>query len=435
MNCGWAASDITPEAGIHMGGYWGRTSGATGIHDPLFVRALVFSHDGTLAALITLDVIGLDADTVRDLRLRVAKRTKIAAGNVMICCSHTHAGPLTMQFRGMGNVDYDYLSRLLEVATEVVANAVSSTRPVCFSHAMPKVTFGVNRRNAEGGPVASRAHVLRIDRDDGCRAVLFCYACHPAVLGNCNHSISGDYPTAAVRFIERETNAFPMFVNGACGDINPRIRNGGFKDVEEIGSELGNAVVKSFSTATEIDAECLQCRSICKELPLIDPPSKVQIILERLALKLKATTKRAFGGDYWSLLALRAQLHWAEEMLELIQSGTRGLTQSFELQGFRIGSAVLLGMEGEMFVRYQHELEKNSPFKPTIVCGLANGCIGYVPTADEYQHGGYEVGTPYTFKLTAKTSAYRVYPSIQMLSPESERILREAALHMLTKFV
>ena len=83
MNCGWAASDITPEAGIHMGGYWGRTSGATGIFDALFVRALVFSHDGTLAALITFDVIGLDADTVRDLRLRVAKRTKIAAGNVM----------------------------------------------------------------------------------------------------------------------------------------------------------------------------------------------------------------------------------------------------------------------------------------------------------------------------------------------------------------
>ena len=88
-----------------------------------------------------------------------------------------------------------------------------------------------------------------------------------------------------------------------------------------------------------------------------------------------------------------------------------------------------------MFVRYQHELEKNSPFKPTIMCGLANGCIGYVPTADEYQHGGYEVGTPYTFKLTAETSAYRVYPSIQMLAPESEGIVREAALHMLTKFV
>ena len=86
-----------------------------------------------------------------------------------------------------------------------------------------------------------------------------------------------------------------------------------------------------------------------------------------------------------------------------------------------------------MFVRYQLELEEASPRPMTVLCGYANGCIGYVPTADEYQRGGYEVGTPYDFSLDAGAEAYKVYPSVQMIGPESEDIIRSGALDLLGK--
>ena len=80
----------------------------------------------------------------------------------------------------------------------------------------------------------------------------------------------------------------------------------------------------------------------------------------------------------------------------------------------------LVGMEGEMFVRYQLDLEAESPLPATVLCGYANGCVGYVPTADEYPRGGYEI-----------EEAYKVYPSVQMLAPESEAMIREGAKRLL----
>jgi len=61
LAAGFARADITPAPGIHMGGYWGRTSGATGVHDPLWARALVLGSGVDRIGLVALD---LAADAV-----------------------------------------------------------------------------------------------------------------------------------------------------------------------------------------------------------------------------------------------------------------------------------------------------------------------------------------------------------------------------------
>ena len=137
--------------------------------------------------------------------------------------------------------------------------------------------------------------------------------------------------------------------------------------------------------------------------------------------------------DEWSRRVPQAQLEWSRAWLQAARDPQLATTQSFELQGLRIGGLTWLGLEGEIFVRYQLDLERDSPHQPTVLCGYANGCIGYVPTADEYEHGGYEVGTPYDFKATAGTEAYKVYPSVQMIAPESDEIIRRAALSVLNR--
>jgi hypothetical protein len=45
-----------------------------------------------------------------------------------------------------------------------------------------------------------------------------------------------------------------------------------------------------------------------------------------------------------------------------------------------------------------------------------------VPTAAEFARGGYEV-----------EEAYKVYPAVQKLAPESEGIIKEAALDLLAE--
>ena len=76
-------------------------------------------------------------------------------------------------------------------------------------------------------------------------------------------------------------------------------------------------------------------------------------------------------------------------------------------------------LEGEIFVRYQLDVEA-AHTEPVILCGFANGCIGYVPTADEYERGGYEVDI-----------AYKVYPSTLMIAPESDRLIRQGIVDLL----
>ena len=110
LHFGAAAADITPPVGIAMGGYWGRRSGATHIRDRLMAKALVCGCGAAHGALVTVDLVGLDADAVRGIRKKVAHATGIEGSAIMVCASHTHAGPLTFPFRGMGRID----SRLLK---------------------------------------------------------------------------------------------------------------------------------------------------------------------------------------------------------------------------------------------------------------------------------------------------------------------------------
>ena len=101
LRAGWARADISPPLGIHMGGYCGRSSGATEILDPLEAKAVVSDNDSSVVLLV-LDIVALAAADVQIIRDRITVATGISPQAVMVCCTHTHAGPLTLAFRGMG---------------------------------------------------------------------------------------------------------------------------------------------------------------------------------------------------------------------------------------------------------------------------------------------------------------------------------------------
>lgn len=430
---GWASEDITPEPGIPMGGYWGRKSGATGVHDRLKAKALAFADGEGQAALVALDLVGLDAATVRQVRDRVRERTGIRGDHLMVCCSHTHSGPLTVPFRGMGEADEGYLARLRDTVVRLVEEAAGSRRPARLVYGKVPARVGINRREVRRpgetvlgenpvGPAAGYAHVLGVEAEGG-RAVLFSHACHAVVLGSDNHLISGDFAGAAARHVEAQTGGVALFVNGACGDINPQVR-GGFGQVEQVGHELGEAVTAGLRQATPLTGATVRGAGEQLALPLIDPPPVARMEVEKLVLQLKAEIARISdsGGDAWAQMVPRARLSWAQDMLALSRAGATNGTQPFEIQVLRVGPLAFLGLEGEIFVRYQLELEAASPLQPTILCGYANGCIGYVPTADEYPRGGYEV-----------TEAYKVYPGVQMIGPQTEGMIRERAGALLAR--
>ena len=255
LHFGAAAADITPPVGIAMGGYWGRRSGATHIRDRLMAKALVCGLGSAHVALVAVDLVGLDAAVVRAIRERVTCATGIEVMAVMICASHTHSGPLTFPFRGMGRMDSRYSEQVVDAVVEVVIAAAADSRPGRLYYARPQVQIARNRRpQSVKGEVVPYAHVLRFAAECGAEATIFSYACHPVVLGRDNHQISADFPGASARCIEAATGGLALFVNGACGDVNPRIANGSFADVDRLGEELGRAVLEGRAEATPVDA-------------------------------------------------------------------------------------------------------------------------------------------------------------------------------------
>ena len=424
LHFGAASADITPPVGIAMGGYWGRQSGATHIRDRLMAKALVCDQGAARVALVAVDLVGLDADVVREIRENIERATGIEGAAVMVCASHTHAGPLTFPFRGMGRIDGGYLERVADALVEVVVAAAADSRPGSLYYARPKVQIGINRREPHlqgtrigqnpAGPVVPYAHVLRFVAADGTGATLFNHACHPVVLGHDNLQISSDFAGAAVRYIEEQTGDKALFINGACGDVNPRITGGSFADVEALGQELGRVVLEGRDAATPLEVSAISWARERLDLPSQPPPPRWRAEVEKFKGHLRARLAR--GSE-----VSKAQLEWAVAMHKWVRTGAEHTrVQSFEMQALALGELVLLGMEGELFARYQLDLE--AAHGPAVLCGFANGCIGYVPTADEYVRGGYEIDL-----------AYKFYPSVQMIAPASESLIRERAAALMAK--
>ncbi len=422
LYAGCAVANITPATGVHMGGYWGRGSGAIGIHDALMAKALVWNQEGELSALLSLDLVGVSSDWVQDLRQRVAGHMPIAAERLMICCSHTHAGPLTMPFRGMGEMDVEYLTRTSATCEKIINQAFEVQQPTQIGYAKVPVQLGINRRKARRGEVVMGqngietvvpyAHIVSLMGSKGLVATLFSHACHPVVLGSSNHFISGDFAGVAATWIEAESGGPALFINGACGDINPRITNGNFTHVNALGRELGIAVVAGLESVEEVTGIYKGHRANI-DLPLIEPPSQWYLRAEKMLLQVKREVKKIIhsGGDVGAGKILEAQLEWIKTLIAKIHNGCIAESQPFEIQLLTLGGIRLIGMEGEMFSRYQLDIE--AAHDKVILCGYANGCVGYIPTADEYTHGGYEID-----------AAYKVFPSVQMVAPTSEELIR-----------
>ena len=55
------------------------------------------------------------------------------------------------------------------------------------------------------------------------------------------------------------------------------------------------------------------------------------------------------------------------------------------------GDVALVGCNIEPFCEIGLAVKRASPFPVTIMCGYTNGRMAYMPTADEWPKGGYEV--------------------------------------------
>lgn len=417
LQAGAARVVITPPIGVPLSGYFaaeGRKQTAQDVHDDLYARALVLKDGERTVAIVTTDLIGLDDEEVGAVRAIVERETGIAPEHLIVACTHTHSGPIVRPFPPSdlvpGQADEHYFRLLPRLIASAVIMAERRQRPARVGAGSGTCFININRREIlpdgtlRGLPFLGRnpdgitdreVGVLRVDdaTTGGVLAVLLSYACHPVVLGP-NLEISADYVGYAVNFLERVLggNAVAMFANGAQGDMNAIVHPGTFADAEHLGVVLGLDVLKVvLGTKTSGDAR-ITTATRRAELPLnpASAPDRQREYIQFLHKEHERLRRESDARKQWDIeMRLDVANYRLYNREHMLLPYVPAEVTAFGVQS-EFASVGLVSEPAELFCEYGMRARQQSPFETTLVIGLANGFIGYVPTPNVYTEGGYE---------------------------------------------
>jgi len=382
---GAATVDITPEPGLRLWGYSNRASAATGTLDPLMAKAVVFKVGEQSVAIVTLD-LGRPPEPAVIEKIRQRTRAECGVENLFVTASHTHSAPA---MEATSDAPNPYADKLGQQIADIVVKAAKGAVPVQIGVGRGTADLAHNRRkflpdgrvamqwrNAEREPtepVDQEFAVIRLDGADGRPlAVLFHYACHPVVLGPDNLQYSADYVGAACKTVTDELAAPCLFLQGACGNINPYmdktpLDQGGVAEMQKMGRSLGELLL---ATSREIKTTAPDSPSLEFDAQVI--PVRTRWDIE--APEVQAVLGKAYGPRFENYIA------------GTIKNNIVPCTLTTLLIDDNLA---LVGMPGEIFVQFQTDLKRRSPVRDTFLVGYTNGYHAYFPTIRDAAAGGY----------------------------------------------
>src|SRR5512139_435562 len=146
MKAGFGKADITPATGGVLNGFIARPGPSVGVDTPLSMRTVCLEQGGRRVLVAGLDLLGVAPATADGLTSDLSAATGVPEANVIIACTHTHAGPMTAPLRGLGRPDEAYLARLKNQVMSAARGAVRALARVEASWGTAAVAIGANRR-------------------------------------------------------------------------------------------------------------------------------------------------------------------------------------------------------------------------------------------------------------------------------------------------
>ena len=431
---------ITPPVGTLLDGYGGRIGGAVGVHDDLHARALVVDDGATQAAIVSCDLVGVDRRLVARAREIASAATGIPAANMMITATHTHAGPAGLR------AELD--ATLTETTARLIAGAIEAAyrrlRPSVLKAGRGSVdTVSQNRRDP-GGPIDDALRVLLFDSPDadGVVASIVNFACHATVLFRTNMEISADYPGYALETVRGILGDAPaLFLNGACGDVNPAWIAQDFSEAQRVGSIVGAEAARRLQelrplglqqkvwnirwdeltdkpvTTGDLIVPRIRVASRTVDVPMrrLDPPETYAARLKALEGELASLSSTEVAERH-RLMEQVTQFRGEQEVAARLRPGGPHYLHP-EIQAIGLGDGcAILGLPGEFFAESAQAIQESAAMKHLMIACYANHHVFYVVPKHEFARGGYEAG-------------------VAMLDESAEETLRLAALELLRDVV
>ena len=457
LSAGTGRRCANPPPNIAHGG-WGaqKHEQAEGIDLDLWVTALALSDGVVTALLLDLDIQILTNQRADQIRSAVSEATGLPLANIRASATHTHSGPVPYKSwieKGYEMVD-PWFARVARWSAEAAVEALADAQPVQLRAGKGSCRINTNRRAATSagerflginpdGPCDHEVLVIRLDALDGKPvATVVNYACHPTIMGPSNRLITPDYPGAMKRVVEQSVGGLCFFLQGSAGDQGPQQ---GFqadpKVYRQLGAVLGHEAAKvalglnAIPSAVKFrevlpsgaplgmyDPEFTTLQSmpvqvVDKEIlvPLRDElPERIPAAEKLEFWKSKLKTARETGDQpavtEATYMARRAdiQLRMADDFGGKTAAGVRTHIISF-------GDVALVGCNIEPFCEIGIAVKNQSPFPITFMSGYTNGRMAYMPTAEEWPRGGYEVENSPFGQAAAETLIEEILEALKSL--------------------
>ncbi len=420
---GLAQVDITPPIGYsHYRGV------STGVHDPIYAKAIVFGKGDQRFALVVCDLLWIERDLASTVRLMVSQKINIPYSNMIISGTHSHTSPsyhlnideLNSGLRPASYVapkvgdgeDYpDWLAKRIaqaiidadKASTSVYletgignAEGISFNRRSILKDGTVRMNAGIGNPNIIGaaGPVDPRVGIILLRRvsDNKPIGCVSNFGVHADTFGGTE--FSADYPGFLASALSKEfgDNFVSVFGTGACGDINHVDVKKGSKrwSSQEIGETLATVIKAEVPNLKRMEQSLLAASAEYVYAPLQQYsdaelvwalPEKQDslyhesaFLTRRRAVKIRSLHRMRETGE-----AIAPTIGEGPWMIPLL------------VQVFRIGEdAAIVGLPGEIFTELSMAIKEASPFKTTLVIELSDSHIAYVPTKRAFSQGSYE---------------------------------------------
>jgi hypothetical protein len=283
---------------------------ATGVHDPLFVRAMVLDDGARQVAIAGVDLVGLQYETVQRIRTRLPKLHYALIGS-----THNHEAPDVIGMWGASlyqrGVSDAYLDLVVERTVQAIERAQANLTPAtaAFGTADDASLLGDSRLPEVKDPTLRVLAFHEPAKTDGGQeakptpcGLLVQWNCHPEALGSQNKLVTADFPAATIAKLRKTFKCPVVFVSGAVGGLMAPPEHG-IKDAQ--GNEL-QAGTFAYSDAYGEAVADLAAEAISGAKPIALTPLRATVVkplipvenhLYRAARLLGVLKRQAFG---WS---------------------------------------------------------------------------------------------------------------------------------------
>jgi hypothetical protein len=401
--------DVTPPLGHSLCGGWIKP--AVDVDDPLEAIGFVLLGAGEPIVVCAVDWTGLLNGAHVQWRQALAQAAGTTADRVAVQCVHQHNAPLACldaehlvkQQDDLPHViDLDFYRRCLARGRQAVQQSLGAARVVTH------VAYGQGKVEK----VASNRRVFRSDdghvktmrgsscRDEALRAlpeglidpwlktvafydksskIAAChyYATHPMSYYG-DGRVSSDFAGLARKQRQRDDpDCLHLYFSGCAGNIAAGKYNDGAKEMRAILTQrMVDGMMSSEDTLKPVPVERVGWRTV-----KVLPPPRTDLSADALHEQI---------ADRSNSLANRIRPAFILSWLRRLEQQTPVV-----LSALRINDVALLHLPAECFVEYQLRAQQMQPSRFIATAAYGDGGPWYIPVAEEYPNGGYEVSVAF----------------------------------------